>query len=473
MSTTIREPAAPSGGVAIEADRLEWAVVIVHHDDPSALGVRRVVAVKHALELGRESGALGDGALDGPLVSRKHARIEVDAAGNLSLCDLGSANGTWVNGARVALASLEAGDIVRVGGVLLAVQRAPAYFALSRSVRAPVLSWPTARFVDALRREVDRGTFVCVSAPRPSALVPYVQRVIDDVAATGGARLRAHFGDGALQEDALSSGDVCVVTVRDGAQLAELVARKAAIAGRGAKCIAVLTERAMESEGGETSEGVLRFPSLAERPEELPWILRAFLQEFLGDVRVSFEHALALRLLRASWPEDVDGARAWAKSASARCADGAIGPSDDDLRHFGEGKGQAARVASSERAAPWTGSSAEFVLSREGAWFSARGETADLRTRYALARVLRALIVRHEREPGGVASIDELVLAGWPGEKLIGDSGVNRLYVAVGTLRKLGLRELIERREGGYRIAPSLRIELRDGEQPPARGDGR
>ena len=56
-------------------------------------------------------------------------------------------------------------------------------------------------------------------------------------------------------------------------------------------------------------------------------------------------------------------------------------------------------------------------------------------------------------------TIHDLIAAGWPGETPIGDSGQNRCYVALHRLRSLGLREIIERVDDGYRLAVGTRIE--------------
>jgi pSer/pThr/pTyr-binding forkhead associated (FHA) protein len=53
-----------------------------------------------------------------PTISRRHARLDV-VAGRCWLFDLGSANGTYVNGRRVAEATpLENGDVIRFGRVV-------------------------------------------------------------------------------------------------------------------------------------------------------------------------------------------------------------------------------------------------------------------------------------------------------------------------------------------------------------------
>lgn len=468
MSTTIREE---SPSVHAEKERSEWALVVAHHSDPSAIGVRRVIAARAALDLGRESGAFGERSLDDPLVSRRHARVELDSAGQLQICDLGSANGTWVNGARAALAALDEGDVVRVGPVLLAVQRAPATYSISRSSKAPSIAWSTARFSAALRRAIEARGVLFLRAPCESAWRPYLQRCVDDIANTGGARLVI------APDSEWGAWRTAAVFVRSDASEAtmrELIAQRSAVEKSGALVILVSADGDSTDETGPTRESSLRFPSLPERVEDIPLLVRSALHDALGRDTIAIDHSLALRLLRATWPEDTDGLLGWAAVAARRAKEsgaGLLAPSDEDLRYLGDVRSTRSAARASEPARAWSGASAEFVISRHGSWFVSRGEKpVDLRTRYALARVLRALVAGHERDASATLSIDELVDAGWPGEKLVGESGVNRLYVAVGTLRKLGLRELIERREGGYRLAPSGHVEIAAPEAPPTAG---
>lgn len=60
--------------------------------------------------------------LDDITVSRDHARFHVDG-GHLTLRDLGSTNGTYVNRERVDVAALEPGDEVIIGRFHLVVAR--------------------------------------------------------------------------------------------------------------------------------------------------------------------------------------------------------------------------------------------------------------------------------------------------------------------------------------------------------------
>jgi pSer/pThr/pTyr-binding forkhead associated (FHA) protein len=81
----------------------------------------RRLTVKDDLVIGRA--VSGEGRLDDDReLSRQHARVARDASGQLTIEDLGSANGTFVNGERVRERQLlKAGDSVRVGTTTMQV----------------------------------------------------------------------------------------------------------------------------------------------------------------------------------------------------------------------------------------------------------------------------------------------------------------------------------------------------------------
>ena len=62
-----------------------------------------------------------DFVVDAALVSRVHCRFTLNQSNELELEDLGSTNGTFVNGEKVAKARLSDGDKLTVGRVLFVV----------------------------------------------------------------------------------------------------------------------------------------------------------------------------------------------------------------------------------------------------------------------------------------------------------------------------------------------------------------
>lgn len=91
-----------------------------------------------------------DLVLEDPYVSGRHAEIRADAAG-ASIEDLGSTNGTWVDGVRVKLAWLEPGTRVRIGRQDLTVVAADE----PRDARAPIIvgrSPATHRLLASIRK---------------------------------------------------------------------------------------------------------------------------------------------------------------------------------------------------------------------------------------------------------------------------------------------------------------------------------
>ncbi len=66
-----------------------------------------------------------DFIVEAALVSRLHCRLTLDDGG-LGVEDLGSTNGTWVNGQKIVRAPLVDGDTLKVGRVEFSVRSAEA-----------------------------------------------------------------------------------------------------------------------------------------------------------------------------------------------------------------------------------------------------------------------------------------------------------------------------------------------------------
>lgn len=81
----------------------------------------------------------------------------------------------------------------------------------------------------------------------------------------------------------------------------------------------------------------------------------------------------------------------------------------------------------------------------DGRFTLPNGATLDLRNKHALRRILVALM-------NGESSSRALIVAGWPGEKLERGAAATRLRIAIATLRKFGLRELLVTTEDGYAL---------------------
>lgn len=81
------------------------------------------------------------------------------------------------------------------------------------------------------------------------------------------------------------------------------------------------------------------------------------------------------------------------------------------------------------------------------------GEHVDLTRRKALRGILAALADRHG---GGELTLDELLDAGWPGEKMTVESGNRRVYVTVNRLRELGLGDALCTVGDGYMLDPRV-----------------
>jgi predicted ATPase/Tfp pilus assembly protein PilF len=100
-----------------------------------------------------------------------------------------------------------------------------------------------------------------------------------------------------------------------------------------------------------------------------------------------------------------------------------------------------------------------LTVSEDGAnvWLPTTARVS-LEKRKPVRLLLMRLIEEHEKNSGHALTVDDLLAAGWPGERVIRDAGASRVYVALGTLRKLGLRDVILSREGGYLLDPQVKI---------------
>jgi hypothetical protein len=104
----------------------------------------------------------------------------------------------------------------------------------------------------------------------------------------------------------------------------------------------------------------------------------------------------------------------------------------------------------------------DLLVGVEARWFQPPGAgRVNLGRRGAVRRVLLRLVEQRFASPGVGLSVDEIVQAGWPKERMHYESGVARAYVTVQRLRSLGLKDILLTRDDGYLLDPDVKVERR------------
>lgn len=99
-----------------------------------------------------------------------------------------------------------------------------------------------------------------------------------------------------------------------------------------------------------------------------------------------------------------------------------------------------------------------LLVADDASWFRPpRADRVDLSRRRPLRRLLQRLVAQRlsdaRDEP---LAWDDLLAAGWPDERVMAASGAHRVRVAVSTLRKLGLKDVLLTHETGYALATAV-----------------
>ncbi len=156
-------------------------------------------------------------------------------------------------------------------------------------------------------------------------------------------------------------------------------------------------------------------------------------------------HGLFLRMVDASSVERealLDEARALAEAH----------PSDDSRFAL---RAAIACLPQRERGDP-------LIVGPGARWLRLPGVDADidLRRRVTLQRIILALARKRLEAPGEALALEDLLAAGWPGERVGDSAGANRVHVALSTLRKLGLRPFLISGRDGYALSSGVRCVL-------------
>lgn len=99
-----------------------------------------------------------------------------------------------------------------------------------------------------------------------------------------------------------------------------------------------------------------------------------------------------------------------------------------------------------------------LTIGPQGLWFKPPRAKASvhLHRRRALQRIVDELARHRSQAPGEALNIAHLVAAGWPGERVLAEAGRERVYTAIATLRRLGLKGLLLQQDDGYLFDASI-----------------
>lgn len=459
-ATTCADPSTHG----VEPER--WCLTLVHARDPAALGRRRVLEPGEVLTLGRGAQELGPGALEDERISREHLRLALDE--HVELEDLGSHNGSFVDGLRVERAMLEAGAVIGLGRTLVLLHRGPAPLPAAPALPGMVgCGSAHAVLCDAIDRVAARTTPVLLLGPTGSGK-SHLAEAIHQHGARPGPLQVIHCGvperEAALE--AIAPGSTLLLDNVDEATpalQAQLLARLDDGREHAPRILATSrTPLRRTSSGGNVRDDLalrlerwlIHVPPLLARREDVTLLARAFAERHAGEPRLL--HAkLALALLLHDWPGNLHELEAVIECA---CIDA------EPERPLSLSPRVHARLDRDDgvRVPPEPGRAAiRLRIADDGSWFDRPGEPrVEIGHRRPLARLVRALAEQRLAHPGQPLRPRELLALGWPDDQVVERAGANRVYVALTTLRKLGLRDHIQRTEQGYLLALELELEL-------------
>lgn len=170
---------------------------------------------------------------------------------------------------------------------------------------------------------------------------------------------------------------------------------------------------------------------------------------FMTVARVHHAH-LDLALARGAQTQgERDAARLRAAEARSIVTPELLQESDDARIALGLLE-RAVGAAEQGTVAPTPTTGPRLVVAHDGTWFDGGDGRVELANRPLLCSLLTVLVAAAPERRA--LSSQELIETLWQGERLLPSVGLNRLNVALSTLRKLGLRRFLVRDPGGYRL---------------------
>jgi len=412
------------------APLVHWLVVF-RAPDPAAVG-RRLRAAH--LVLGRDTHEL---FRHDRKLSRRHAEL-VEDAGGLEIVDLGSRNGTRVRGAKVGRRRLDAGDYVELGSFGFIVGRARERRELRtdevlvgdshafQRVLAEVEALAASSATALVRGDMGTGrTTVCERIhARSRAEKPLVwidardekdlEAALRDkarlVASTAGGTLVFECVDDATPQSIAAIGVLLSAAEREG-------------------CRVLLTARRGGALGG-ASTWTVDLPSLDERRDDLPALVATFAHASGADLLLT--PSLHAHLAARPYPGNVKELAAVVERLARTAPE------------------ERARALGLDEEPPPSAPTIRIV--RGGSAFYMDRQRVDLGTSPRLAAVLAALVEAHGAGRGSLAA-ETIAEKAWPGERILPHAAKNRVYVAVSSLRKLGLRRVLAHASEGYALS--------------------
>jgi hypothetical protein len=102
---------------------------------------------------------------------------------------------------------------------------------------------------------------------------------------------------------------------------------------------------------------------------------------------------------------------------------------------------------------------AQLVVSPQATFFRPPGTRwVELGHKPQLGRIVNALLDHRRDAETPALAVDDLIEQAWPGESIVYDAAMNRVYKSISLLRKQGFKKTIQRVEDGYRIDPAVAI---------------
>ncbi len=449
------------GGIAPGGGAPALALHALHGPTEAVVGER--IALEGPVELGRAALLPSEGR-DDRVLSRRHARFFLEGA-SVVIEDLGSSNGTFVNGRRIERAVLREGDVVELGTYAFLVVAVSSSSRPSSNSRFVGCSARLGAFVEALAVAAPSADWVLVTGPPgigkslaveelhrisgragPLVVVPCNPKHAPGGATPDLAALLAAASSGTLLLDALELASPPLALALAALLEPSLPGDVRLVAS------SRLSREELARKDGLPEALVSRFtthlsvPPLELRREDIPLLIRHFFAPLGPEGPELTRDFIAKAVQNTPFRENV-------RELFTRL-DGCFPTGDSDSLVF---RGDDNAVIGIPRFAT---SPPRVKIAIDGSFVEVARERLALRGRRALRGVLCALVSAARGSPGLSVPVSALLLAGWPGERVLLRSGASRVYSAISTLRRMGIGAHLERTQVGYRLLHPAAIEF-------------